>query len=193
MAKLNKKCVRCEKLLPITRFSSYKTKSNGVVRQDHCKDCKVSRSEITKQSEDRRNNAKCKFCKVSLTDENWHASHRNKSNLSYRCKKCHAEASSRTGRDYKLRTMYGITKEDYDNILESQNNVCAICKEEDKVYHNRNGVNIKISMPVDHCHDTGKVRGLLCTSCNRAIGLLKDSIDNLKSAIKYLKKHNKEE
>lgn len=45
----------------------------------------------------------------------------------------------------------------------------------------------KMKLVVDHCHVTGKVRGLLCHNCNRALGLLKDSVDNLSKAIDYLK------
>jgi hypothetical protein len=84
--------------------------------------------------------------------------------------------------DQQLRKKYGVTVEWYREQLSKQNNVCAICKQPETAV-------IKgkvISMPVDHCHKTGKVRGLLCTSCNRGLGLFGDNPDFLKSAIKYL-------
>lgn len=76
------------------------------------------------------------------------------------------------------------TKEDYLKMLEKQNSVCAICKKVDMV----NGKQVALS--VDHCHTTGKVRGLLCGSCNRGIGLLKDDPNLLNNAISYLQSQN---
>lgn len=58
------------------------------------------------------------------------------------------------------------------------NATCAICK--------KHKSNFTRALAVDHCHTTGKIRGLLCTNCNRALGNIKDSIDNLKNAIEYL-------
>ena len=77
---------------------------------------------------------------------------------------------------------YGLTLKDVEKMLEDQNHLCAICREEgfqmnDRVYHGLN---------VDHCHTTGTVRGMLCHNCNRALGLMKDDIERLKAAIKYL-------
>ena len=74
---------------------------------------------------------------------------------------------------------YGLTIEEYNQMFVDQNGVCAICKEQ-----SQNGTNLC----VDHCHTTGKVRGLLCTGCNVGIGRLKDSVELLESAIGYLTK-----
>lgn len=85
-------------------------------------------------------------------------------------------------RDKDLIKLYGVTLEWYRNKLSEQNGVCAICKcPELAVIRGKT-----ISMPVDHCHTTGKARGLLCTKCNRALGLFRDNVDVLKSAIQYL-------
>lgn len=73
---------------------------------------------------------------------------------------------------------FGISLEDYKQLCLKQNNKCAICKI-DRSLLNRN-------LCVDHDHVTLKVRGLLCDTCNRSIGLLKDDVQVLKSAIKYL-------
>jgi len=72
---------------------------------------------------------------------------------------------------------------DYSRMLEEQNGRCAIClsddpKSPDRVNH----------WYIDHCHTTGVVRGLLCNSCNRGVGLLGDDIANLERAILYLSK-----
>ena len=77
---------------------------------------------------------------------------------------------------------YGINQDQYDGLLIAQNGRCAICKLPPK----NNGRTSSANLHVDHCHKTGKIRGLLCTNCNTAIGLLKDSKETLCSAIKYL-------
>lgn len=76
---------------------------------------------------------------------------------------------------------YGLTPEDYDTMLESQSGTCAICsRTPDQERYKR--------LNVDHCHDTGKVRGLLCTPCNHAIGVLGDTVEHLRRAVAYLER-----
>ncbi len=82
----------------------------------------------------------------------------------------------------RLRVTYGITNEERDALLAAQGFCCAICGRD-----RPNGRHGKWN--VDHCHDTGKVRGLLCHSCNVAIGLLQDSPKALRSAAEYIEKH----
>lgn len=80
-----------------------------------------------------------------------------------------------------LKHNYGITLEDYNLMFKKQNGKCFICNTLKNVLH------------VDHCHTTNKVRGLLCGNCNKALGLLKDNIDILQTAINYLNLHEKKE
>lgn len=83
-----------------------------------------------------------------------------------------------------LKKRFGISLEEYQEMLEKQNNCCAICgRPERSVDHRTKRVR---SLAVDHCHDTNKIRGLLCSDCNTAIGLLQDDPNVLKAAIKYL-------
>lgn len=86
--------------------------------------------------------------------------------------------------DIILKQRLGINITDYKLMLDSQNNKCAICFKDRTMFKKR--------LAVDHCHKTGKIRGLLCSSCNTSIGLLEESIDRLNSAIKYLSR-NKDE
>jgi hypothetical protein len=81
-----------------------------------------------------------------------------------------------------LKKNYGVTAEWYDAQLEKQNGVCAICglPERTKI----RGALVRLA--VDHCHHSKQVRGLLCTACNRAIGLLNHDTKLLQSAIQYL-------
>lgn len=80
-------------------------------------------------------------------------------------------------RRYRLKWRYGVTLEQYEAMLNRQGGVCAVCR----------GASSKgTKLAVDHCHDTGAVRGLLCDNCNRAIGLLGDDADVLRRAAEYL-------
>jgi hypothetical protein len=79
------------------------------------------------------------------------------------------------------RKCYGITIADYDDMFKAQDGKCAICGTSKP--HTRSDVR---HFSIDHDHDTGQVRGLLCDQCNRGLGLLHDDIERLKSAIQYL-------
>jgi Recombination endonuclease VII len=78
-------------------------------------------------------------------------------------------------RRWLLKSKYGVSEEDYTTLLKEQDGVCAICRKNDgKVLH------------VDHNHKTDEVRGLLCAKCNTALGLLGESIQVLRSMIRYV-------
>lgn len=82
-----------------------------------------------------------------------------------------------------MKSKYGLTKEQYLELLSQQNGVCAICKKPEK-RTTKSGELMKLH--VDHCHNTKQIRGLLCHSCNTAIGHFEDNIDALKAAVEYL-------
>jgi hypothetical protein len=83
------------------------------------------------------------------------------------------------GRSSSLKRLYGITETEYESMFRSQNGVCGICSV----------APISERLCVDHNHATGKVRGLLCKSCNVAIGRFEDDRERLRNAINYLEKH----
>lgn len=91
-------------------------------------------------------------------------------------------------KDRKLLTNFGLTPEAYDMLLKKQRNCCAICGLSASEHYVSNK---KVRLCVDHCHITGDIRGLLCYTCNRALGLLKDNTIVLSKAVKYLNKHKK--
>lgn len=88
-------------------------------------------------------------------------------------------------KEIDLKKNFGISLEYYYDLLEKQKEVCALCKRRETKVDGRSG--LPFALAVDHCHKTGKVRGLLCMKCNRALGLLEDNIDVLETAITYLK------
>ena len=86
-------------------------------------------------------------------------------------------------KEYRSKNMersYGITLEEYNKMVKNQNGKCAIC-----------GTSPKETLTIDHDHNTGKVRQLLCRFCNAALGLAKEDINILESMIKYIHKHEK--
>lgn len=92
------------------------------------------------------------------------------------------EYNSVRQRQYQIKLKYGMTLEDYEVMFAEQGGVCKICGTDNP--HNRWRV-----FAVDHCHDTGKIRGLLCNKCNRGMGLLDDNPDRLLAAANYLLSH----
>ena len=95
--------------------------------------------------------------------------------LQYICKTCKQTAVN----NLRLLQRYGIDEDGYRALLEAQNGKCAICGATEC----SNGRKLHI----DHDHDTGKIRGLLCNKCNPALGLFNDDIDLMTKAVEYLK------
>jgi hypothetical protein len=83
-----------------------------------------------------------------------------------------------------LRNSYGITLEQYQQMVNQQNNLCLGCGRPPRGNH----VNAR-RLNVDHDHKTGKVRGLLCSECNRALGLVDENIDTLINLAAYVERH----
>lgn len=136
----------------------------------------------------------CKELKSLSEFFNYKAS---KDGKSYRCKVCdslaraayhkkHYEVVRVNLRNAQRKHKYGLGQESFKLLYEQQSGLCAICSTElsDKFsrHHEPN------KLVIDHCHQSGKVRGLLCTMCNKALGLFKDNPINLENAIKYLER-----
>jgi hypothetical protein len=132
---------------------------------------------------------KCKYCGLeahSSDDFKLFRPHK-QSKFGYLnlCKECrnsrektYKKPSYEKRRQYMLKHKYNITPTDYNVFYEEQQGCCAICG----VHQSK----LEKPLAVDHCHDTGQVRGLLCFDCNTGIGKLKDSIELLKKALQYL-------
>ena len=110
---------------------------------------------------------KCNQLKSHIKSQTW-------------CQDCHKAAARRTN----LRKKYGITPEIYDQMYADQEGRCKICS--------RHSTEFKRQLAVDHCHTTGKVRGLLCSNCNTAIGKLNDDPELFARAVSYLRSQDQE-
>lgn len=97
------------------------------------------------------------------------------------CRECYNKLPENIERARKVRRLkkYNLEEKVFDRLFHQQNGLCPICGDTAKV--------------VDHCHKTGKVRGLLCRNCNAALGQLKDDVTVLQNAIKYLRKNQQNE
>lgn len=86
-----------------------------------------------------------------------------------------------TNRKWNFSKHFGMTIQDYNVMFENQGGRCAICK----THHS----SLPRALNVDHCHKTGKVRGLLCDGCNVGLGRFNDKEDVLLEAVNYLRQH----
>src|SRR6266540_3141358 len=92
------------------------------------------------------------------------------------CIPCQKNRSRRASRGRRIEETYGITNEEYDILFAAQGGCCAIC-----------GGTRRQKLSIDHCHKTGRIRGLLCRNCNgRLLTAARDNIETLRNAISYL-------
>lgn len=91
-------------------------------------------------------------------------------------------------KDTVLKKTYGISIEQYRDLIAAQNGCCAVCKKPETLIKKGK----LLLLCVDHDHETNAVRGLLCNLCNRAIGLFCDEPDNLEAGAAYLRKHREQ-
>lgn len=136
-----------------------------------CTKCQNAKEEKEFSARSDRKSGKASWCKSCLNE--WRTAYRVKHKQKYK--------------DYEfvrgLRRNYGLTLDQYNQLLADQGNVCAICK--------CDGTEFKRGFHVDHDAQTGQVRGILCTRCNPGIGYFEHSVEKLEMAITYLNKFKK--
>ncbi|GGY02474.1 recombination endonuclease VII [Streptomyces minutiscleroticus] len=175
-----KQCTGCKKDLPVAAFARDRNRPDGL--QVRCRQC-VAQYSATHYRRRREAEGKtvrekvdvpaghklCRICGEVKPHSEWHRNASASDGLSTRCKACRAVR----GRQDHLKRQYGITGAERDELLAAQAGVCCIC----------------LAAPaadVDHCHETGRVRGVLCFSCNAALGQLKDRPDVMRRAAAYV-------
>lgn len=132
---------------------------------------------------------KCCTCQQLKTKDSFSRNKAKYDGLAQACKACdkiHHASQREKGitRWHDLKKKFGILKEEYLTLLETQNYKCVLCG---KAHSEEKGKRLF----VDHCHDTEKIRGLLCSSCNLGLGHFKDNTETLVKAIDYLKEHGR--
>ena len=139
----------------------------------------------------------CGKCEEIKVYSEFHKCKGTPTGLAHYCKKCAVQNAracylrkkakdpdySRHNRWKYIERKYGITEDEFYELFVEQDSKCAICfidlPEDGHMTH------------IDHCHNSGEVRGILCTNCNRGLGHFQDSIENLEQAAYYLHKHRK--
>jgi hypothetical protein len=129
----------------------------------------------------------CSKCEKEKTLEEFYAG---KTDTAW-CKECkrayarqHRKNNKKMKKNSDLLWRYGISLEDWKEMFEKQNGCCAICKtHQGELTH---------TLHTDHDHETGKVRGLLCSPCNTSLGGFRDDVSLLKNAIIYLQENTNE-
>ena len=137
-------------------------------------------------------NPRCKECTSAINRASYatNAERRKKRLMEFRksnpgiVKKWNKTSNTRRANKQSINNLfrlYGVTEEQYGKMLMYQNGKCAICKSESS-----NQTNMK-RLVLDHCHNTGKPRGLLCNKCNTGLGMFGDRIETVVRAAKYLR------
>ena len=154
-----KTCSRCNQTKPEDAFGLHKTYG----RQAWCRACM---SEYCKSPKQRQKAAERRARDAEKVRQRKKVAYRNNKDRVW---------------EQNIMKKYGITADEYFEMLNEQENTCALCDREHAGELKR--------LAVDHCHKTGKVRGLLCEACNRALGMFHDDVERLFKAIDYLTKH----
>jgi len=135
---------------------------------------------------------KCTKCGTYKAFKDFDTRKASKDGLTAQCTICLRVKSMKTRKDNpettranNLKNRFDMTIEQYNIIFLKQKGKCVICQKSETIKDKRGSVKW---LSIDHNHNTGKVRGLLCNACNTGLGKMGDSIKVLESAIKYLKK-----
>lgn len=182
-------CSKCRRAKPISVFNRDRKQKDGMYAC--CKACKRQvdqrRAARHKQNPSEVPEEKlCPTCCKTKPSGDFGSAPGRPDGLKGVCTECerksmHAYRQTDRGRlamrKVNLKRSYGISLEQYEEMLERQNGVCAVCERKCSVHPN---------LSVDHDHVTGKVRGLLCNKCNTALGKLRHDPKILRRAIAYL-------
>lgn len=166
----SKRCYDCKETKSVNLFNKNKWAKDGICNQ--CKECK--RIHRQKSSVKILNNESQRKWRQLTPDKQ----------KAYRLKFRSTEAGMRSVQNSLLKSNYGITIDQYNEMFNSQQGKCAICGTHQS--------NLSKRLSVDHDHQTGEIRELLCNFCNTSLGNFKEDIDLIKKAISYLEKHKKE-
>lgn len=148
-------------------------------RQTYNRSClEAGKSKFETGEKQRATEGHCSLCKQIKPATEFYLSNTNANGLHGWCKSCSDRRAVENGR----KRLFGVSPEAFAAMLKAQGGCCAICKSpEDQS---------KKAFCIDHDHQTGAVRGILCTQCNSLLGMAKDKISTLHEAIHYLERAN---
>lgn len=132
----------------------------------------------------------CSTCGAEKLLTEFHKNKQRTDGLQNKCKNCmkgFRKYNPIAKKKSAILNNYGLVWEEYIELYNSQEGKCKICKEFISIEINNAKSNDRTKAQIDHNHDTGEVRGLLCMSCNKGLGFLKDNITILENSINYLR------
>ncbi|MFD4933962.1 endonuclease VII domain-containing protein [Streptomyces virginiae] len=171
-----KRCSRCKQDKPRGEFASNRSAADGL--QAYCRECWAEYYKARQEAKGRTVRVKvdvpsghkrCPQCEEIKPHSEWEPNKTTSDGWSSYCRSCRAK---RNRASYFMRK-YGITEAERDEMIAAQGGVCVICRDAPAEH-------------VDHDHQTGKVRGVLCFSCNAALGQFKDRPDVMRRAAAYV-------
>lgn len=164
-----KMCTKCGRVQTLDRFTKQRSNPDGMTYQ--CKDCAAAYAVAWRESHREYCREKSRERLAKMSPEELERK-RVMDNARYR-------RDPDAYRDKTLKRLFGISVDEYDEMLAAQGGRCAICKATEGDSSGR-------KLAVDHHHGSGKVRGLLCSGCNNGLGRFKDDPELLARAITYL-------
>lgn len=147
-----------------------------------CNKCKIEKNLDDFFFRNKKKGYKSPYCKECFMIINNRYKKQNPQ-IAKNIKKKEYKTNSENYRNKNLKRYYGISLQDYETMLLSQDGKCAICESSKTTRKNNR-------LDVDHCHKTGKVRKLLCSKCNRLLSNCQENTDILQKAIRYLKEND---
>lgn len=163
-----KKCSCCKRKRVVTDFHLNRAEPDGYARQ--CKECR-SKARKNCSEEARRSQISSAVAWQKKNQEAFREYQR-------QWRRDNAKRLAVSAKWSRLKCKYGVTKEGYGRMLAERNGGCHICGRSPP----------EVQLHVDHCHESNKVRGLLCGHCNKAIGMFQDDVKRMQEAIEYLMK-----
>ena len=130
----------------------------------------------------------CFTCKCSKEDKEFYKDSKKKDSLNSNCIECYRKRYDENSYDNFLKRNYNITKEFLNKKIEEQNNRCEICDKEFIPYTDKTG-RMYPGYCVDHNHNSGKMRGIICPHCNKVLGFALDDLTIIGKVSAYIKKH----
>ncbi len=186
-------CQHCHEIKSPSDFTKNKSRPNGY--DNYCRKCRsdasykykhgVEKPQPIEAPEIPDGHKQCAHCSEIKPFNRFSIRSDTRCGYASWCKDCHAKRPKYLN-NARLIKNYGITAEQYETMLEEQNGVCASCHNHEMALDPRTGNLFGLS--VDHDHETGHVRGLLCMTCNRCLGLLHDDPERIKELLRYLEK-----
>lgn len=168
---MEKKCNKCGEVKPLEMFCKNKTTKDGHGRE--CKQCASERAKAMRLANPE---------KFKQASKKWRETN---PNYVSQWKSRNKKRTKEMKRKEYLKSKYGISIEQYDDMRVAQQYKCYVCNKHENEIPNAGPT----ALNVDHCHETGAIRKLLCMSCNIALGKVNDSIEILQRCIDYIKEH----